>query len=353
MTPYLILLFSITTLAYFGRRHGSRGVQKLSLILIALLLVLFAGLRNRTVGTDTGTYISLFMRFGSPGDLFFTPEIGFNALRILTKTISDNYLVHLTAIASVVVICYLTTIARLIKRYEIAIFLFLALGTYTFFFNGARQGIAAAICFLALPWLLERKPKQYFLLIGVAFLFHKTAFIAAPLYFIAVSRVGWRQVLGVITGAVIFSLFLVVFVQIAVVLFGDKYSGYAVATEEGGGRVTTLFLVFQGILLYIIKPKTSECSEVYNRLLNIYLIGLVPIVGATVSNVNPSGILRLHLYFSGAAILLWPIIFTSWKDTRKRIVLSISFAIFFIIYFTLTTSSFSRFVPYQINQSIF
>ena len=350
MIPYLILLFTVTMMAYLGRINSSKGVKNLSIIIISLLLVLFAGLRDRAVGTDTGTYISLFMRYGSLDNIFLTQEVGFNTLRILTKTISDNYAIHLVSIALIVVSCYMLTIVRLTKRYETAVFLFIALGFYTFFFNGARQGIAAAICFFALPWLLERKPKQYFLLVGLAFLFHKTAFIAAPLYFIAVSRVGWRQILGVITGAIIITLFLSVFVQVTAVLFGDKYSEYSIAKEEGGGRVTTLFLVCQGLLFYMFKPKLSRDNEVYNRLLNIYLIGLVPIVAAALSNVNPSGILRLHLYFSGTAILLWPMIFMSWKDTPRRMLISLAFAVFTIVYFTLTTSSFSHLIPYQINQ---
>lgn len=56
----------------------------------------------------------------------------------------------------------------------------------------------------------------------------------------------------------------------------------------------------------------------FSRLLNIYLIGLIPVVAATLSNVNPSGILRLHIYFSQVALILWSMYFLSLTDKSSR-----------------------------------
>ena len=351
MIPYLILLLSVVTIAYAGRRNGSKGVQFLSLGVIILLLTLFAGIRYRTVGTDTGNYIGMFMRINTFSDIWRTTEVGFNTLMVLAKTISSNYASLLTLIALLVVSCYVSTIVRLTKRYETAIFLFITLGAYTFFFNGARQGIAAAICFLAIPWLLERKPKQYFLLIGLAFTFHHTALIAAPLYFLALPRVGWRQIASVLGGSVLMTFSLTTFVQLAASLVDDKYAAYADVTE-GGGHVMVAFLFIQGILLYLLRKKVKDPDGYYPRLLNIYLIGLIPLFAAVVSNVNPSGIIRLHMYFSGTAILLWPMIFLGISKAKERSFVSFIFLLFTLLFFYMTTSTFSRLVPYSINSGL-
>ena len=51
---------------------------------------------------------------------------------------------------------------------------------------------------------------------------------------------------------------------------------------------------------------------------NIYLIGLVPALASTLSGVNPSGLLRLHLYFSSVAILMWPMVFLQLRSVSVR-----------------------------------
>lgn len=351
MIPYLILLFTVTTIAYAGRRNGSKGVQYLSVGIIVLLLTLFAGLRYRFVGTDTGNYVRMFLRTNSFSDIWQSTEIGYNVLMLLAKSLSDNYASILILIALTVVGCYISTIVRLTKRYETAIFIFITLGAYTFFFNGARQGIAAAICFLAIPWLLERKPKQYFLFVGLAFTFHHTALIAALLYFLAVPRIGWRQIAIIAGGSVVMTLFLATFVQLATVLVDDKYAAYA-AEHEGGGYIMVTFLVAQGALLYFLRNKAKDSFGYYPQLLNIYLIGLIPLIAAVFSNVNPSGIIRLHMYFSTTAILLWPMVFLGISKSKQKIFISLCFLLFTLLFFYVTTSTFSNLVPYRINLEI-
>ncbi|ATC85300.1 EpsG family protein [Pseudoalteromonas arctica] len=352
MAPYFIVLFFVVVIAYFGNKYGSRGVEYICVGLILSVLTLFGGLRNYTVGTDTGTYLKHLGRMGSFDDVWKSTEIGYNFLMFLSKSLSDNFASLLLLIAAIVVLCYVLTIVRMTQRYETAIFLFITLGTYTFFFNGARQGIAAGICFLAIPWLLERKPKVYFTLIVLAFTFHHTALIAAPIYFLARPYIGRTQILTVIGGTVIMTLFLATFVRFATVYLGDQYSTYAVVTS-GGGHLTVAFLVTQGCLLYMARSIAISPNGYYSRLLNIYLLGLIPVVAGVVSNVNPSGIIRLHLYFSTTAILLWPMVFLGLSKFKIRSLISYVFFIVCLLYFFMNTSTFSNLTPYQLNSTLF
>lgn len=351
MVPYFILLFTVTIFVYGGRRAG-RQVQAVSLLVVSLLLVLFAGLRDRLVGTDTGNYIYIYSKVNTFDDMFRTSEIGFNALMLFSKLFSNEYASLLIVIAIIVVICYVTTIVKLTRRYETGIFLWVVLGGYTFFFNGARQGIAAAICFYALPWLLKRKPRQYFMCIFLAFLFHHTALLAVVFYFIASPKVNRRQLVNVFFGVVIMVLFLSVFVDIAAALIDDKYAVYG-EKSDGGGRLTVAFLLFQGALLYIAKSTVVDSHIYYSRLLNIYLIGLIPAIASTLASVNPSGVLRLSIYFSSTAILLWPMVFNSMDLKRYRHISAYIFCLFSLVYFYMTTEKFSNLSPYQINLGIF
>lgn len=353
MIPYLVLLFSIVAVAYVGRRFGSQGVRRFSVLLIAGLLVLFAGLRDRTIGTDTGNYVNWLNSVNSLEELLaFHIETGFGFLVLVGNSLSDGYAAYLLLIAIMAVSFYLIPILKLVPRYEVAIFVFISLGFYTFFFNGARQGVAAAICFFAMPWLLERKAIPYFLTIAFAALFHKTALVALPLYFIAASRVGWRELLLIVAGAVFLSFTLSSFTQLAAILIDEKYATYG-QSREGGGEVKVAFLLGQALLLLYFKKQVGHNNMFYGRLLNIYLIGLVPALASVIGSVNPSGVLRLATYFSHTSILLWPMVFMSFRRFENRVLVVVSFFIIAVAYFILTTSTFSKLTPYQLNSEIF
>ena len=352
MIPYLLLLAFVVGVAYAGRRSGSKGVRRISLGAVMLALIAFAGLRDSRVGTDTGTYVRMF-RFS---DSFSSvtenrTEIGYNFLAWMARSFSNSYSALLLMIATIVVACYVPTIVKLTRRYETGLYLYITLGVYTFFFNGARQGIAAAICFAALPFLLQRRLIPYVLMVGVAALFHKTAWIALVLYPLAAPRVTWRRLLLVASGTVVLVAFLRVFVGLAAMLLDDKFAAYAVE-GEGGGQVWVAFLLGQGAMLYLFKDKVHDPEGYYGRLLNIYLIGLVPALASTLSGVNPSGVLRLHLYFSSMAILLWPMVFLQVRSVKFRGLLAFGFIGVTLLFFVLTTTTFSNLTPYNVNRTL-
>lgn len=317
MLPYIYLLFFASATAYLSRLYFAKDIQRVFLSLIALTLVLFAGLRNYTVGTDTHTYVSIFNRVNEFGDVFFHIDFGFYFLVWLARLFTKEYFLPLLIIATIIVICYLTTILRVVKRYETALYLFIAVEGYLFFFNGARQGLAAAVCFLAIPFILERRFWPYLIFVLIATTFHRTALITIPLYWLASPTVNKKRLfyLIIITGIVIVGL--KSFVGLATDIFSDKYANYAEA-GKGGGEITMIFLLVQGGILYYIKQYVPDEKGTYPRLLNIYLIGLVPVVAGVLSNVNPSGILRFKLYFCASSILLWPMFFEQVKDVHKK-----------------------------------
>lgn len=352
MIPYLVVLILAVVITHLGRRYCSKASERLILLFVGLLLVFFAGFRSRSVGTDTGTYIAMLESVTSLEEaLTYHVELGYSLLILASSSLSSGYAVMLTMIAMIVVFSYLFTLVRFTERYETALFLFITLGSYTFFFNGARQGIAAAICFLALPLLLERKALYYFLLIGLATFFHKTALLAIPLYFLARSRVGWRELLFVLVGAGVMAFFLSIFAQLAAGLIDERYASYG-QEGEGGGHVKVAFLFGQGVIFLLLRKDVSDPKGYYAKLLSIYLIGLVPAIASVIGSVNPSGILRLSAYFEHTAILLWPMVFISFKNEWTRAIISIAFLLVAVAYFILTTTGFSDLTPYRINPGL-
>lgn len=352
MIPYLWLLVFVTVTAFFGRRSGSRLIRWGSVAVVGAALVAFAGLRDRSIGTDTETYLSHFYASDRFSIVFERQDFAYYVLSWIARSLSDDYAALLLLIGAVVVVGYMSAIVRLVRRYETALYLFVALSVYTFFFNGARQGIAAAICFAAIPYLLERRLWPYMGLVLMAATFHRSALIALPLYWLASRDVRWTRLVGVGIATVVTVVFLGLFVGLAAELLSDKYARYAEA-GEGGGKVWVTYLVGQGALLYFFRRVVSDSDGRYGRLLNIYLVGLVPALASTLSSVDPSGLLRLHLYFSPVAILLWPMVFQQFGTSALRGLLSSGFFAVTLAFFIMTTSTFSKLVPYRINTGLF
>lgn len=355
MTAYFIIAALVSFFAYGSQfLKASAGVRNLSVFIVATLLILFQGLRDGSVGTDTLVYVRRFDFVTSIEDVWRSTEIGYNVINVLLSLLFESYSVLLLSIAIIVVGCYVVGIVKMTKHFALALFLFVMLGAYTFSFNAARQGIAVAFCFLALTFLLKRSRLRYFSLIGIAFLFHHTALIAAPLYFMSSEKVNWRHLVASIVGIVLLVAGLGSVVGLSAALLSDNYSTYA-EVSEGGGEVMVSFLTLQGIFLYFLRPKRSHADKtvIYSRLFSIYLVGLIPAVASVIASVNPSGVLRLHSYFSHTAILLWPMALYQVKGERFRPLIAIGLVFFMLLFFYLTTANFSKLVPYRLNPEYF
>ena len=349
MTPYVLLLVLVVLTTYGGRRSGHALGRVLGVAISCVLLILFAGVRDYHVGTDTGNYVYKFSQIDSfKSVLSNSTEVGYNILSWLAKVLSDSYASLLLMISAVVVPLYLITIMKLVKRYETGIYLFIVLGFYTFAFNGARQAIAAAICFWAIRFILDRRFLPYMAAVGVAMLFHKTALVALPVYFLAARQLRISRLLGLAVSAALLVVFLRVFVGLAAGLLDDRFAAYATA-GEGGGMVMGAFLLSQGALLFWVRRFITTDREMYFRLLNIYLIGLLPVVVSTLSSINPSGLLRLHVYFTSVAILMWPMVFRHVRGTNQRALVGFAFLVFTLAFFVMTTIAFSGLVPYRLH----
>lgn len=355
MTQYFIILALLSFFAFGSQAlKGSAGVRNVSAFIVAIMLILFQGLRDGAVGTDTLVYVRRFDFVSSIEDIWRSTEFGYNALNVCLSLMFESYNVLLLAIAAIVVGCYVIGIMKMSRNYALSLLLFVALGAYTFSFNAARQGIAVALCFLALPFLLQRRSISYFSIIGVAALFHHTAAIAAPLYLLSSAQINWRHVIAIIIGTVVFTLGLGTIVGLSAVYLSEGYATYA-DKHDGGGEMMVLFLISQGLCLYWLRPKRADTEEtaIYSRLLGIYLIGLIPALSSVIASVNPSGVLRLHTYFAHTAILLWPVALYQLKGSTTRSLFLIGLVLLVLSFFYLTTTTFSKLVPYRLNAEFF
>lgn len=147
---------------------------------------LIAALRADTIGTDLPTYKEGFFEFVAGSDRLTsrTWEVGYVLINKLVMFVSGNF-------NMLMVLCTLITLGFVVYNiYQISpgpcfgLFLYISLGYYYASFNMLRQSLAIAISLFAYKYLLKRVFVKYMIIILFASIFHYSALILIPLYFI-------------------------------------------------------------------------------------------------------------------------------------------------------------------------
>lgn len=354
MRVYVLTLLFVVASVYLSGKSKVPVISRLLLLVAFLTMVLVAGLRDWRVGTDTGDYVRYFLRGDSFADAlsvgFRTGEYAYQIFEWLVYRVTDQYAGLLLAIALIVVGCYSRAITAYSSNVALSFFIFIAMGFYTFFFNAGRQGISAGICALAIGPLLERNFRKYLVVIILAALFQKTALVMLPLYFLLnrENTLLLNMIYALIGVVAAVSLEKIVEVGAQ---FDPRYSAYAMA-GEGGGLYISAFNVFLALLFLIFKKNIVVDREKYSVFLNMLIFGAIISLISAALQINPSGILRLTLYFTASVIFLWPIVFDNIGNRWLRVLFVFALLVGYTIFFVLTTQRFSNLVPYILNQDL-
>jgi hypothetical protein len=282
-------------------------------------MVLVAGMRGSSVGTDTSGYARGYEaeKVSTLADVWDRrSEPGYFVLAVAARCVSDNYWAVLTASAVLVVFCYMWAIYRVSVNPAISLFVFITMGYYMFFFNGARQGLAAAVYSLAFMGLIAGRFWRYALFVAIAFLFHRTAILTLPLYFVFRRKCSFWYVAVLAVGAVVFVCFLHAFLSLGVFI-NERYAMYA-EMEAVGGRWLTVFYVLLSVFFLFFRPAVvAEDRRAYDCFLNMLIFGTTVYVGVAMSGAYVE-LTRFAFYFHVALVFLWPIVFRSAQQSSSQ-----------------------------------
>lgn len=318
----------------------------------AIFLICLAGFRSNFIGTDTNNYISMFISYNNFKESIFkmetSIEIGYLFLQQIASLFSDNYWSILTTIAVVSIVPIYYIIKELSYNTTLSIFIYFTLGIYLLFFNAGRQGIAVSIASVGIIYILERKLLWFLVCIFIASLFHRTALIMIPFYFILVLPYSTRNlILFTIIG--FFSFYFLS--TILGFLSPEVESRYAIYEDRGatGGFLLATFFILVSILLIVLRPQVSEEKlYVFDVYLNLTVFTSIVylVVILTGSDVN---FIRLTNYFAIGFVLIWPIVFEDVKlfklPSTRFLVIAVHLA-----YLTIYLGKMSNLIPYTLNK---
>lgn len=169
-----------------------------------IFLALFVGLSDMLGGYDRYIYGELFDSLAETRisgsritDLtiyaLYKSEWFYIVLNYLISFITANRYIFIFIVTCVIYACLYKSLKQYTSNPLFALILFLGLW-YFFTFTYLRQVLAATIGWLSVKYVLERKPWHFAAVVFLAYGFHNSAIMLAPLYFVPIRRFNKRKV---------------------------------------------------------------------------------------------------------------------------------------------------------------
>lgn len=194
MLPYIILLIISGVLGIFiCERKPSLKKELIALGIMTVLMCVMAALRGGNVGVDYDwVYRDYFLAarahgfafLGSPENIYRVEPVYGLLNQIVALFTGDPMVLWWTA-SVVIILLRAVFIWRHSSKLWLSVFCYIGLGFFTYALCTLRQELGISVAMFALPFLQQRKPLPYFVIILLAGLCHTSLFILLPVYFIA------------------------------------------------------------------------------------------------------------------------------------------------------------------------
>ena len=306
----------------------SANGRKVYCIIAAIALILLSFLRSDAVGKDTQMYHILF-EYAKESPSFYElmhswksggTEIGYLAMEYIISRFA-GFQFHLLLVAIITIVPTMVLIYKYSDNCFFSLFLFVAFGYYGFFMNGIRQSIAMGICFLAYICAREKKPRLFLLLIALAVLFHKSAIVFFPVYWLSKIKIN-KYIPYIFCGTVGAAFCL----RKALFIFLNMFSRQVYSsTSDAGGVRMYLFMLFTIILLWVYRKSFLKDDSDGNNLSLLYMTAIAGIMWPVVS--ANSAVFRLYYYYHAFFILSVPSLISRIEKKWTKIAIGMFFVV--------------------------
>lgn len=355
MNSALIILFSIIVFSGFFLDKkialGSTKIYNLTAyrIIAIVVFVFYATFRAYSVGIDTQMYYIRYTR--SANYSFFqmlfhykelrygTSEIGYMCLECLIKQFGFDFRALLFTVSVLFIVSVTWLIYRFSENHLISFLLFICFGYMSYSMCFMRQFVAISFCLFSIKYVQERKFKAFLACIFMAALFHTSALIFIPFYFVSRIELNSKRKIILVCVIVFVNLFSNLFFRIIVQFGRLDYSNSA----PGGGSGMNMYLLVTALIALYFSNQLIEQSD-SNRML-VWMAIMSAIVFPVVMNV--AAMHRTAYYYTIGSIALIPNLISSAKNKTYKYVLA-AFYSFMAVYYLINVvgGSGNQFLPY-------
>ena len=334
-----------------GPSLGGKAVHwDIFLILMTTVMTLFSGLR--TGYNDTAAYISGFQNAESisaflsdPDNLNVLHNPLFYFITTVFRSLTSNYHFYLMAFALFNTILFV----RFLRRYSsennfaFTVFLYFAIGIFTFSMAALKQITASAILTLAIPALIDKKWLRYFILVLIAGLIHTYAFIFLFLPLMTGKPWGWKSIVLLLG-------------TISVMLTFESTIGSLLEYADSMGKHVAEYEVFDGnqmnlfrVAVFAVVPVATFLFHKYLEpyltrekciMLNMSIISLMFMLLASINGANMFG--RLARYFVLGTVITFTWIINQVFNKYSAQLLKLAAVLCFFAFFLYDNQGFSQ-----------
>lgn len=350
----IFLFFLVISLAiFYSSGFASGGLEKRRksyIAIVSFFLILFSGLRSWDVGlhSDTAHYNYIFetVKRTSWNEIiqnvvqFNGKDPFYNLFQKSFQVLTGSYQLYLLLVALLIFSSFAGFIYKNTTQIRHAAIAFLFYIGYFYGFyslTGTRQVLATAFLIWSFEFIKSRKLIPFIFLNIIAGMFHLSAFVFLPMYFIANLK---RHKLIISLAVLGFPLFFYLKNQLAVFFvsfFGveERFGIYAEQYERGGSLVLTILFILLGIISLIYIKRIISINPKAGRFYNMYALSLF---FYPLQWVNPSAG-RISMYFALSLLILIPFILDAIggnnRQLRQLIYIITSILFIFLTLFTL------------------
>lgn len=336
-----ILILPLLLLLVPRYKNFNNNFIKFNRFIFLIILIFFSGLRYN-VGQDYHNYSRIFLKVSNYGSINKDLEFLFKNIIVLLNKFNLNYPSLFLVMSFLTIVILYITIRDLENEKNIklsffgALFIFLTNGHFFSSFNGIRQFLAIIIFLFSTRYIYKKKFFMYFICLILASMFHYSAILLLPLYFIGYKdfKIGTWFVLYFVS----FLFYYVELINVLIMPIKDYIPfGYSVYFSESlinkfnaNAGFTFLFRQLLGFIIILSKNRFINNKRILPYF-NFYTFGvllnfiLLPI---------PVLYYRINMYFSIFSIIIIPYFVQNVFRNRKnkKLLVGIFGIIFIILY---------------------
>lgn len=335
MTIYIIfLIVLLASSTIFYNYKINRKYNWLLFKIIIVIIMIFSGLRSSLVGNDTSKYLELYKEISNYDISLFTNryEIGFV---VLNKFLG----MHFNNPQAIIIVSSLLIWSLVYVFFKnnsdnpfISTYILFTYGFFAFFVSGIRESIAIAICLFGFKFVKQRKLVKFLLTVMIATLFHLSACLYIPIYWIYNININRKNRTKILVITMIISIFFSKILNLVLTVL-PKY-GYYLNSDYNNGqiRLATILNILVVMLIYyisVIYVKTEKDEYQKNKgYLNSVFLGLVILLISTQFNLLD----RVANYYTVFITIVIPNVLIRNK-TKAKSMISLLILVSFLAYF--------------------
>ncbi len=343
MIAQLILMVAVVAFAALVRPEmvRSKGTT-VALVALGIIMTLYAGLRDGDLVNDYHPYVDLYQNNPMLVEPTFTLIVF-----VVKNFLGDNVIVLFLIYAALAVALKLTAIRRLTPLVFMSIVIWLSDTFMLHELTQIRAGVATGFFLLAIKPLYERRGLRFFLLIVCATLFHVSALLAFPLWFMRPDRINktfWIGliVIGYAITAVGFDVFSLAR-YLPVPYVAEKATMYMTGgvADVRANPFAPLFLCKMAVTVFLLWR--VERVAAHNRYAPLLIkIMIISFVSLLVFSTNIAAGLRFRDFFGTVQILLFPLLYYA---VRPKVVAWVVLIALAALLFTLNIVRYELILP--------